>query len=103
MRELRRLPIHRALNRPNLFMGGDRELMLFSLMLAAILIFSVLTWWSIVLGIVLWAVTAGALQRMGKADPFLRHVYIRHTKYASYYAARPHHTGLTRETPSKWK
>ena len=103
MRELRRIPIHRALNRPNLFMGGDRELMLFSLMLAAILIFSVMTWWSTVLGLGFWVLSAAALRRMGKSDPYLRHVYTRHTKYVSYYAARAHITGNAREIPLNWK
>lgn len=103
MRELRRIPIHRALNRPNLFMGGDRELMLFALMLAAILIFSVMTWWSAVLGFALWVLSAGALRRMGKSDPYLRHVYARHTRYGSYYAARSHVTATTREIPLHWK
>jgi type IV secretion system protein TrbD len=103
VRELRRVPIHRALNRPNLFMGGDRELMLFALMLAAILIFSVFTWWSILLGIVMWVLAAAALRRMGKSDPYLRHVYTRHTKYVGYYPARPHVTGLPRDVPQQWK
>ena len=103
MRELRRVPIHRALNRPNLFMGGDRELMLFSLMLTAILVFSVMTWWSTLLGFGLWTFSAAALRRMGKSDPYLRQVYTRHTKYAAYYAARAHVTGLARDVPLNWK
>ncbi|MET0618557.1 MAG: VirB3 family type IV secretion system protein, partial [Luteibacter sp.] len=36
---IRTVPIRRAGNRDNLFMGGDRELVLFSGLLAAALIF----------------------------------------------------------------
>lgn len=37
---LRAIPIRRAGNRENLFMGGDRELVMFSGLLAGALIFS---------------------------------------------------------------
>ena len=30
----------------------------------------------------------GALQRMGKADPLLRHVYLRHIRYLAFYPAK---------------
>ncbi|MET0937545.1 MAG: conjugal transfer protein TrbD, partial [Luteibacter sp.] len=41
---IRTVPIRRAGNRDNLFMGGDRELVLFSGLLAAALIFSAQEW-----------------------------------------------------------
>ena len=37
---LRKIPIRRAGNRHNLFMGGDREMVMFSGLLAAILVFA---------------------------------------------------------------
>jgi type IV secretion system protein TrbD len=82
---LERARIHRALSRPTLLVGADRELVLFTGLLAVILVFVVLTFVSAVLGAVLWIVIVGILRMMAKADPLLRHVYVRHIKYRSYY------------------
>jgi len=82
---LERARIHRALSRPTLLFGADRELVLFTGLLAVILVFVVLTLVSTVLGAVLWIVIVGILRMMAKADPLLRHVYTRHIKYRSFY------------------
>jgi|TARA_R110002051_G_scaffold61704_3_gene113059 type IV secretion system protein VirB3 len=82
---LDRARIHRALSRPTLLFGADRELALVTGLLAVILVFVVLTIVSAVLGAVIWIVVVGLLRMMAKSDPFLRHVYVRHIKYRSYY------------------
>ena len=84
---LQRHPIHRALSRPNLLWGADRELVLISGLAALILIFVVLTLISALLGVALWMVCIAALRRMAKFDPMMRHVYIRHITYKSCYRA----------------
>ena len=43
--------IHRALSRPNHLMGADRELVLVTGLATVILIFVVLTWFSVLLGV----------------------------------------------------
>ena len=48
---LQRNRIHRALSRPNLLMGADRELMLITGLAAVILIFVVLTIYSALFGV----------------------------------------------------
>ena len=48
---LRRNRIHRALSRPNLLMGADRELVLLTGLAAVILIFVVLTVYSALVGL----------------------------------------------------
>ena len=83
--KLDRARIHRALSRPTLLFGADRELVLVTGLLAVILVFVVLTVVSALLGAVIWIVVVGLLRMMAKADPFLRHVYVRHIKYRSYY------------------
>ena len=50
---LRTIPIRRAGNRDNLFMGGDRELVMFSGLLAFALVFSAQELRATVVGIVL--------------------------------------------------
>ncbi|WP_210187548.1 conjugal transfer protein TrbD, partial [Rhizobium sp. TBD182] len=69
---------HRALSRPNLLMGADRELVLLTALAAIILIFVVLTWYAALFGIAIWLIVVGALRTMAKADPLMRRVYIRH-------------------------
>ena len=77
--------IHQSANRPNLLLGGDRELVLVMVMIAGGLAFSLASWWGIGLAVALWIGSMGALQRMGKADPLLRPVYLRHIRYAEFY------------------
>ncbi|MCZ7497275.1 conjugal transfer protein TrbD [Agrobacterium tumefaciens] len=84
---LRQNRIHRALSRPNLLMGADRELVLLTGLAAVILIFVVLTVYSALVGIAVWIVIVGALRIMAKADPMMRKVYIRHISYKPYYKA----------------
>lgn len=84
---LTRSRVHRALSRPNLLMGADRELVLLTGLAAVILIFVVLTWYAALLGIVIWLVAVTALRMMAKADPLMRQVYVRHVSYRPYYRA----------------
>lgn len=84
---LQRNRIHRALSRPNLLMGADRELVLITGLAAVILIFVVLTAYSAPLGIAGWIVIVGLLRIMAKSDPLMRHVYLRHISYKAYYRA----------------
>ncbi|MGB3387189.1 MAG: conjugal transfer protein TrbD [Pseudaminobacter sp.] len=79
--------VHRALSRPNLLMGADRELVLLTGLAAVILIFVVLTWYAALFGVAVWLVAVGALRMMAKADPLMRRVYVRHISYKPYYRA----------------
>ncbi len=79
--------IHRALSRPNLLMGADRELVLIAGLAAIILIFVVLTVYSILIGITIWIALVGLLRQMAKADPMMRKVYLRHLCYRPHYRA----------------
>ena len=83
--QLDRARIHRALSRPTLLFGADRELVLITGLAAVILIFVVLTVVSAALGLAIWIVVVGLLRMMAKADPLMRKVYLRHIRYRSYY------------------
>lgn len=85
---LRAIPIRRAGNRDNLFMGGDRELVMFSGLLAFALIFSAQELRATVVGLFLWFSALFACRLMAKHDPKLRFVYLRHRRYKPYYPAR---------------
>lgn len=85
---LRTIPIRRAGNRHNLFMGGDRELVMFSGLLAFALIFSAQELRATVIGLLLWFGALFVCRLMAKSDPKLRFVYLRHRKYKPYYPPR---------------
>lgn len=91
--QLARSRIHRALSRPNLLMGADRELVLLTGLAAAISAFVVLTWFSVLFGIAIWIGVVAALRMMAKADPMMRQVYVRHIGYRPTY----------RPTSSPWR
>lgn len=90
---LRRVRIHRALSRPNLLFGADRELALVTGLASVILIFVVLTWFSALFGIAIWIFIVAMLRMMAKSDPMMRTVYLRHIRY------RPHY----RPTSTPWR
>ena len=70
-----------SLNRPQLLMGGDRELVLLSGLLAALMAVSVMSFLSfLIAGGSLMAIVA-VLARLGKDDPLMRKVYARHLSY----------------------
>lgn len=85
--KLRKVVLHRALHRPNLLMGGERELVLASLVIAGGLIISSLNLPSVLIGIAIWTVAVVLLRQMAKADPYLSTVYRRSLRYATYYPA----------------
>ena len=85
---LRTVPIRRSGNRHNLFMGGDREMVMFSGLLAFALIFSAQEVRATVMGLGLRTLALFLLRLMAKADPMMRFVYLRHRRYRDYYPAR---------------
>ena len=99
----RQVPFHESANRPNLLLGGDRELVLVFAILAAMLVFAVMKWWSVVAGVVLWLTAVGVLARMGKADPLLRQVYLRHIRYRAFYPAKSRLAAPQTTTPMSWR
>ena len=96
---LRTIPIRRAGHREHLFMGGDRELVMFSGLLAGALIFSAQDVQATVFGITLWVGALFVFRLMAKADPKMRPVYLRHRRYQGYYPARstPFRENTTRQ------
>jgi type IV secretion system protein TrbD len=85
---LRTLPIRRVGNRDNLFMGGDRELVMFSGLVAGALVFSAQELRAGVFGALLWFGALYVFRLMAKADPKMRFVFLRQRRYKKYYPAR---------------
>jgi len=87
MSVLRHIPIRRALNRPNLLLGAERELILLVGLITAALIFITLSLPIMLIGIAIWIITSALLRMMARSDPILSKIYLRHMCYQSYYAA----------------
>jgi type IV secretion system protein TrbD len=85
---VRTVPIRRSGNRDNLFMGGDRELVMLSGLIAGALIFSAQETRAFIVGVTLWLLSLFLFRAMAKADPKMRHVYLRQRRYAAYYPPR---------------
>ena len=88
MSELRTTPFHRALHRPNLVLGGERELVLTTALVAGGLAVSAMNLPAAIISAVVWLLCITGLRMMAKADPQMSRVYLRFLKYRRYYAAR---------------
>lgn len=99
----REIVIHQSANRPNQIVGGDRELVLLSILVSVSLAFSLATLWGIVIAVVFWIGAVAVLQRMDKADPMLRQVYMRHIEYRSFYPAKGGLFSRCVPQRSKWR
>lgn len=99
----REIIIHQSANRPNTLLGADRELVLVAIMIAFTLGFSLATWWGVIVAALFWTGSVAALQRLGKADPLLRQVYMRHIRYQTWYPARSGICSVSPKIPMKWR
>jgi type IV secretory pathway TrbD component len=88
MSELRFTPVYRVLWRPNLFMGGERELVLVTAIVCAGVAVSALNVVAAAVGLGVWLSLIGLFRTMAKADPQMSRVYLRQLQYKLYYAAR---------------
>jgi type IV secretion system protein TrbD len=99
----REVVFHRSLNRPNLMMGGERELVMLAGVVSVLLIFDLMTWWSIIIGVVWFPIAVGVLAKLGKADPLMRKVATRSFSYQDYYPAKASLRSPSKGTPKSWK
>jgi type IV secretion system protein VirB3 len=99
----REVAIHQSANRPNQILGGDRELVLVAILVAVSLAFSLASLWGIALSIGFWVASVAVFQRMGKADPMMRQIYMRHIRYKPFYRARSGLFSSCLQPPAKWR
>ena len=84
---LKKVAIHQVGSRPILFMGADRTLVM---MLLIVCVTLVMSWDPLAMLAALLTFPVGLffLRLMAKADPWMRHVYVRNRTYEPYYPAR---------------
>ena len=86
----RTIPVHRALTRPLLLAGADRELVLTNGVVAVALLLGIgLSGYTFTVSALLLVVGHWGLVLLAKRDPDIRRVYVRHVRLAGYYPATP--------------
>lgn len=85
--ELKSIKVHTALNKPNLLLGGERELILIVGLFSAVMVFIAMTWQTFIMGVTLWITLSMLLRMMAKADPMMSKIYLRQLKYKDFYLA----------------
>ncbi|SCC93192.1 putative Type IV secretory pathway, TrbD component [Thiomonas sp. X19] len=81
-------PLHDALNRPILMLGGERTLVLMLGVIAGVFIVSLAKLWAAAIGITLWVVGQWALTRVARYDEQLSKTGLRALKYRRHYPAQ---------------
>ena len=99
----REITIHQSANRPNQILGADRELVLVTVLTAVSLAFSLGSWWGLAIALGFWISAVAVLQRMGKADPLMRQIYLRHIRYQTFYPAKSGLYAQCLQTPPRWR
>ena len=74
--------------RPVLFMGGDRELVLLTALFSGMIMFYSFDLVLFIIAFTLFMVSLKAFRMIAKADPLMKNVYLRHTKYKGIYLAK---------------
>lgn len=85
--QLKSVKVHSALNKPNLLLGGERELMLIIGLFSAVMVFIAMTWQTFVIGVTLWTILSMLLRMMAKSDPMMSKIYLKQLKYKDFYLA----------------
>jgi type IV secretory pathway TrbD component len=85
---LRRTPFYRVLYRPPLILGGEREPVLITLVIAVGLMMSGFNLVSLMVAAILWFGGIAAFRLMAKHDPYMTSVYRRQLTYRAHYSPR---------------
>lgn len=80
--------IHQSLHRHNLVLGGERDLVMGSALLALLVGVGGMTLISGGMALTFWLFTLFVLRRMAKVDPMLSRVWLRHVKQQDFYSSR---------------
>ena len=83
-----RATIHKSVIRHPHVMGGDREIILVSILISVASIMILMNVQSIIFGFGLSLFAVPIAQKIYKTDPLLKDLYIRYIKYKSYYPNR---------------
>lgn len=80
--------IHRSTTRNFSLLGGDREIILLTLCVAAACIFVLMSWTAVIYSVILLLFVFPISRTLYKSDPLMKYVYRRYLNYQAYYPAR---------------
>lgn len=86
--ELQSATIHKALHKPNLVLGAEREPILFSALIPIALSLSAFHLLMVACGVVFWIISSFFLRIMAKKDPVLTRTWIRFIHFHHFYPAK---------------
>jgi type IV secretion system protein TrbD len=86
MSNLRQTPIYRALHRPNLISGGERELMIIVFFVSAALLILAMNVYAFLVGVFFMFGSVYGLRQMAKHDPCMSKVFFQQLFFRKYYA-----------------
>lgn len=82
---LRTVPIHRSLHRNNSFMGGDREVIMFTALISISSASLGQNLISIFFGVALWLIVLTISRKITKSDPQMRYVWLANLRFKQRY------------------
>lgn len=85
--ELRRTTIFRAMHRPNLILGAEREPALMLAIVAGGIAITAMNLPATLVSALMWFGLITPLRMAARADPRMSRVYLRYIRYAHYYPA----------------
>ncbi|HEY9527284.1 MAG TPA: conjugal transfer protein TrbD [Anaerolineales bacterium] len=90
MSGLRRTPLYRALHRPNLILGGEREPMIIVLFVSVALMGLAMNFYAFLVGLLFLFGSVYGLRQMAKHDPCMSKVFFQQLFLKKYYAPFSH-------------
>lgn len=78
--------LHQATLRPVMILGAERDLVLYTGLVLAIMMAALRSWWGTALGIGLWFAAMWVYRLMAQYDPQLFRVYLAHLRYRKFYS-----------------
>ena len=69
-------------------MGGEREPVMFSALIAILVAFGGFTILSFVTGLIFWLIAVIAFRQMARHDPIMSRIWFRYIKQQTYYPAQ---------------
>ncbi|MFH0754237.1 MAG: conjugal transfer protein TrbD [Candidatus Omnitrophota bacterium] len=89
MKDLKRsTPVFQSLTRPILILGGERENIIIIVFIAGAVWFSGKDWIALGIAAVVWVIGVFISRVAAKQDPYQTKVFLKSTRYESFYPAR---------------
>ena len=96
--------VHKSLHRPHLFLGVDRDLAMYTILISIITAAGGYTLISLIAGVVFLLVSFRFLRVWAKKDPLLRQVFVRYVWYvrrSALWSAKP--SAFSRPPSNLWR